>query len=308
MLVYNGVCVKVGTGLGVSSCWCLVSSVSGHQPPSLSCYLWARACLHQPSASPEPQHFHITALLQCPAPQPHTTSVISTSGPTSLRLLTRTTEPHGQGDGGVQVIVSVCKCSSLWHFLNLEKRFESEPSSQEEVKSFMVEEKNFMAPIMIIYCLILISNAAMVFWKNILVCSVTKFNQGETCCIHCLTDFWFQIKNASDFNCSRKCQCSCIVVVNLPGKTKPATWKWEQMECIEKFRAAEQCWCQSSGDIMRLWQSKLKLCFGLGIRQWMQRCGTDFSIGYRPNCSPQVTYLFSKPQPELGLVHWGTIL
>ena len=35
------------------------------------------------------------------------------------------------------------------------KIFESEPSSQGEVKLFMVEDKNFMAPIMINYCLIL---------------------------------------------------------------------------------------------------------------------------------------------------------
>ena len=91
-------------------------------------------------------------------------------------------------------------------------------------------------------------------------------------------------------------------------KSKPANWKWEQMECIEKYPAAEQWWCQSSGDIMRLWQSKLKLCLGLGIRQWMQRCGTDFSIGYHPNCSLQVTYLFSKPQLLLGLVRSGQTL
>ena len=132
-------------GLGDASCWCLVSSVSGHQSRSLSCYLWAQAW--PPSASPEPQHFHITALLQYPAPQPHTTSVISTAGPTSLSLLlSRAFEPHGQGGCGVQGILCVCNNSSLWHFLNLEKRFESEPSSQEEVKFFMVEDKSFMAP------------------------------------------------------------------------------------------------------------------------------------------------------------------
>ena len=47
-------------------------------------------------------------------------------------------------------------------------------------------------------------------------------------------------------------------------------------------------------DTVTVWQSKLKLFLGLrlAIIQWMQRCGIDFSIGYRLNYSHQVTTYF----------------
>ena len=174
-----GVCVS-RWGLGDASCccwsWSPLSVLTSTR--SLSCYLWAQAC----HCHPVPALSHNTfisrpSVSQYPAPH-HTTSVISTSGPTSLRLLTRTSRPHGQGDCGVQVILSVSNDSSLWHFLNLEKRFESEPSSQEEVKFSWLRILNFMAPIMIIYGVILISYAAKVFeWKYFSLHSDTKFNQ-----------------------------------------------------------------------------------------------------------------------------------
>ena len=146
LCVVAGRCVCVSRwGLGDASCccwsWSPLSVLTSTR--SLSCYLWAKAC----HCHPVPALSHNTfisrpSVSQYPAPH-HTTSVISTSGPTSLRLLTRVSGPQGQGDCGVQVILSVSNDSSLWHFLNLEKRFESEPSSQEEVKFFMVEDIKF---------------------------------------------------------------------------------------------------------------------------------------------------------------------
>ena len=108
-------------------------------------------------ALPLPALSHNTFISRPSSSSPqHTTSVISTSSPTS--------QAHSQPDWGYQAERLWCASDScslqILVFVTLpgpiqKKIVESEPSSQEEVKLFMVEDKNFMAPIMINYCLIL---------------------------------------------------------------------------------------------------------------------------------------------------------
>ena len=146
-----GVCVS-RWGLGDASCWwwCLVSS---QWSPRVS----AATCEPRPgpaTASPEPQHFHITALLQ--QPPAHNLSHLhikpNITGTLSARLgLSGAERLWCASDScSLQILVFVTLPGPIQ-----KKIVESEPSSQEEVKLFMVEDKNFMAPIMINYCLIL---------------------------------------------------------------------------------------------------------------------------------------------------------
>ena len=148
------VCVKVGTG----RCQLLVlvpglqSLASGHPESQL-------LPVSPGQALPLPALSHNTFISRPSSSSPqHTTSVISTSSPTSQAHSPPDLGYQGQKDCGVQVILS---CSlQILVFVTLpgpiqKKIFESEPSNQGEVKLFMVEDKNFMAPIMINYCLIL---------------------------------------------------------------------------------------------------------------------------------------------------------
>ena len=129
------------------------SPVTGQWSPGVS----AATCEPRPgpaTASPEPQHFHITALLQQPPAhnlshlhiKPNITGTLSTrSGLSGAKRLWCASDSCS-----LQILVFVTLPGPIQ-----KKIFESEPSSQEEVKLFMVEDKNFMAPIMINYCLIL---------------------------------------------------------------------------------------------------------------------------------------------------------
>ena len=81
-----------------------------------------------------------------PAPAPHNLSHL-TSDPTSRRHLHQHQASWAHRSG----CASEGVCPQILVFVTLpgpnqEKRFESEPSSQKEVKFFMVGDKNFMAP------------------------------------------------------------------------------------------------------------------------------------------------------------------
>ena len=148
-------CVKVGPqwgdGVMVASCCCsdLVSSPwSQPSPAELSCYLW-----HQPGpASPEPQHFHITDLH--PSPSTHNHTVISPPAQHHTYFLSL----WAISDKDHWVFKWVCWATNdhlgdtSW--FRPEEKFESETSSQEEVKFFMVEALNFMVAPMINYILL----------------------------------------------------------------------------------------------------------------------------------------------------------
>ena len=140
-----GVCVCQGGDWAMpaagAGAW---SPVTGQWSPGVS----AATCEPRPgpaTASPEPQHFHITALLQQPPAhnlshlhiKPNITGTLSTrSGLSGAKRLWCASDSCS-----LQILVFVTLPGPIQ-----KKIFESEPSSQEEVKLFMVEDKNFMAP------------------------------------------------------------------------------------------------------------------------------------------------------------------